>query len=176
MNISNQLSRTNRILIIIAVMSATLMQTLDMTIINVALPNMQGSLAARPDEITWILTSFLVSSAIFMPLTGYFADILGQKNYLLISIIGFIISSALCGISTNIAQIVIFRLLQGAAGAALIPLSQTIMSDIFPEQERGKQWQFGGSELWWDQFLALLWVGLSLKYLLGDGIFILTYR
>ena len=80
MNIHNQLSPTNRWLIIIAVMTATLMQTLDMTIINVALPQMQGSLAARPDEITWILTSFLVSSAIFMPLTGYFTDRLGQKK------------------------------------------------------------------------------------------------
>lgn len=138
MNISNQLPRTTQVFIIIAIMAATLMQTLDMTIINVALSSMQGSLAAKPDEITWVLTSFLVSSAIFMPLTGYFADTLGQKKYLLISIVGFVISSALCGISTNITQIVIFRLLQGTAGAALIPLSQTIMSDIFPEQDRGK--------------------------------------
>ncbi len=138
MNIHNQISTTTRLLIIIAIMSATLMQTLDMTIVNVALPNMQGSLAARPDEITWILTSFLVSSAIFMPLTGYFTDKLGQKKYLLASIIGFVISSALCGISTNITQIVIFRLLQGISGATLIPLSQTIMSNIFPEQDRGK--------------------------------------
>ncbi len=137
MNIHNQLSPTNRWLIIIAVMTATLMQTLDMTIINVALPQMQGSLAARPDEITWILTSFLVSSAIFMPLTGYFTDRLGQKKYLLLSIAGFVVSSGLCGISTNITQIVIFRLLQGACGAALIPLSQTIMANIYPDQDRG---------------------------------------
>lgn len=138
MNIHNQLSPIERLLIIIAVMSTTLMQTLDMTIINVALPPMQGSLAAKPDEITWVLTSYLVSSAIFMPLTGYFTDIFGQKKYLLISIIGFVISSALCGISVNITQIVIFRLLQGISGASLIPLSQTIMANIFPEQDRGK--------------------------------------
>ena len=128
----------NRILIIISVMTATLMQALDMTIINVALPHMQGSLSARPDSITWILTSYMVASAIFMPLTGYFTDILGQKKYLMISIGGFVVSSALCGISVNITQIVIFRLLQGIFGAAIVPLSQIIMANLFSDQDRGK--------------------------------------
>lgn len=128
----------NRILIIAPIMIASLMQALDMTIVNVALPHMQGSLSARPDEITWILTSYMVASAIFMPLTGYFSDVLGQKKYLMLSISGFIIASALCGISTTIKQIVMFRLLQGMFGASIVPLSQTIMTNLFANEDRGK--------------------------------------
>ncbi|MGD0465779.1 MAG: DHA2 family efflux MFS transporter permease subunit [Gammaproteobacteria bacterium] len=128
----------NRILIVISIMAATLMQALDTTIINVALPHMQGSLSAKPDQITWILTSYMVASAIFMPLTGYFTDILGQKKYLMISIGGFVIFSALCGLSINITQIVVFRLLQGIFGAAIVPLSQTIMTNLFSDADRGK--------------------------------------
>ncbi len=126
-----------RWLIVVAVMSATLMQVLDTTIVNVALPHMQGSLSATPDEVTWILTSYLVSSAIFMPLTGYFTDRLGRKKYLLLSIAGFVIASVLCGAATSMLEIVLFRLLQGIFGAALVPLSQAIMADIFPVEERG---------------------------------------
>lgn len=126
-----------RLLITIAVMSASLIQVLDMTIVNVALPHMQGSLAATSDQITWVLTSYLVASAIFMPLTGYFRDRLGQKKYLLFSIAGFVLASALCGVAGNLMQLVLFRLLQGISGAALVPLSQSIIVDIFPENERG---------------------------------------
>lgn len=128
----------DRLLITIVVMSATLMQVIDTTIVNVALPHMQGSLSASPDEITWTLTSYLVSAAIFMPLTGYFSDRLGRKNYLMISIIGFTIASVLCGASMSLTQIVGFRLLQGMFGAALVPLSQAILTDIFPPEDRGK--------------------------------------
>lgn len=128
----------DRLLITIVVMSATLMQVIDTTIVNVALPHMQGSLSASPDEITWTLTSYLVSAAIFMPLTGYFADRLGRKNYLIISIIGFTVASILCGASMTLTQMVTCRLLQGIFGAALVPLSQAILTDIFPPEERGK--------------------------------------
>lgn len=131
-------SALDRGLITIAVMTATLMQVLDTTIVNVALPTMQGSLSATPDEITWILTSYLVSSAIFMPLTGYFTDILGRKNYLLLSIFGFVVASGLCGAATSISAMVVFRLLQGIFGAALVPLSQAILADVYPPEERGK--------------------------------------
>jgi DHA2 family multidrug resistance protein len=130
--------RAQRVLITIAVMSATVMQVLDMTIVNVALPHMQGELNAAPDQITWVLTSYLVASAIFMPLTGYFADRFGQKNFLLVSILGFVIASTLCGIATNLPEMVVFRLLQGVFGAALVPLSQSIMVDTFPVQQRGR--------------------------------------
>ncbi|HEX6633864.1 MAG TPA: DHA2 family efflux MFS transporter permease subunit [Usitatibacter sp.] len=127
-----------RLMITLAVMSATLIQVLDTTIVNVALPHMAGQLGATIDQISWVLTSYLVSSAIVMPLTGYFADTLGRKKFLLISISGFVAASALCGIAQNLAEIVLFRLLQGVFGAALVPLSQAIMTDAYPPEERGK--------------------------------------
>lgn len=132
-----QFTPYSRALITIAVMSATLMQVLDTTIVNVALPHMEGSLGTTSDEISWVLTSYLVASAILMPLTGYFTDRLGQKKYLLISISGFVIASILCGAAESIGQIVFFRLLQGVFGAALVPLSQAILTDIYPPEERG---------------------------------------
>jgi DHA2 family multidrug resistance protein len=129
---------TERLMITFAVMSATLIQVLDTTIVNVALPHMAGELGASTDQISWVLTSYLVSSAIVMPLTGYFADIVGRKRFLLISITGFVIASALCGIAQNLVEIVAFRLLQGVFGASLVPLSQAIMGDAYPLHERGK--------------------------------------
>lgn len=144
MMVDNTLSPMTRFLITVAVMSATLIQVLDTTIVNVALPHMEGSLATTPDQITWVLTSYLVASAIFMPLTGFFTDRLGQKNYLLISIGGFVMASALCGAAANLTELVLFRLLQGIFGAGLVPLSQAIMADIFPAEERGKAMAFWG--------------------------------
>lgn len=135
----------NRWLIIITVMSATLMQALDTTIVNVALPHMQGALSASSDQISWTLTSYLVASGIFMPLTGYFADRLGQKNYLQISIIGFTVASALCGASETLVQMIFFRLLQGAFGAALVPLSQAILSEVHSRKEQGKAMAIWGA-------------------------------
>jgi DHA2 family multidrug resistance protein len=125
-------------MITLAVMSATLIQVLDTTIVNVALPHMQGELGATSDQISWVLTSYLVASAICMPLTGYFADVLGRKRFLLMCIGGFVVASALCGIAQGVGEIVVFRLLQGIFGAALVPLSQAIMSDAYPPEERGK--------------------------------------
>ena len=130
-------SKGDRLLITFAVMSATLIQVLDTTIVNVALPHMQGQLGATTDQISWVLTSYLVASGIFMPLTGYFSDVWGRKRYLLVSIAGFVLASALCGISQSVGQIVGFRLLQGVFGAALVPLSQAIMADAYPLEERG---------------------------------------
>ncbi len=128
----------SRLLITVAVMSATVMQVLDTTIVNVALPQMQGQLGATPDQISWVLTSYMVASGIFMPLTGYFTDRMGQKRYLLLSIAGFTIASAMCGLSTNLLELVLFRLLQGVFGAALVPLSQSIMVRTYPLEERGR--------------------------------------
>ena len=124
--------------ITLAVMSATLIQVLDTTIVNVALPHMQGELGATSDQSAWVLTSYLISSAICMPLTGYFSDVLGRKRYLLICISGFVVASALCGISRTLFEIVVFRMLQGVFGAGLVPLSQTIMADAYPVNERGR--------------------------------------
>jgi len=131
-------STPSRFIISVAVMSATVMQVLDTTIVNVALPQMQGQLSATPDQISWVLTSYLVASGIFMPLTGYFSDRLGQKRYLLISIAGFVVSSVLCGLSTSLAEVVFFRLLQGVFGASLVPLSQSVMVQTYPLAERGR--------------------------------------
>ncbi len=130
--------RGQRLLITVAVMSATVMQVLDTTIVNVALPHMQGALSATPDQISWVLTSYIVSSGIFMPLTGYFSDRMGVRRYLAVSIVGFVAASMLCGLASNLTEIVFFRLAQGVAGAALVPLSQSVMVHTFPLHERGK--------------------------------------
>ncbi len=135
---STVVDNRKRLLITISVMAATVMQVLDTTIVNVALPDMQGTFSATPDQISWVLTSYLVASAIFMPLTGFFTDVVGRKKYLFMSILGFTLTSALCGIAQNLDEIVIFRLLQGVFGAALVPLSQAIMVSTYPPAERGK--------------------------------------
>jgi MFS transporter, DHA2 family, multidrug resistance protein len=136
----------NRVLTGIAVMAATIMQVLDTTIINVALPNMAGQLDATPDNISWVLTSYLIASAIIMPLTGFITDRIGQKRFLMISIAGFVVASALCGMAATLTQMVFFRFMQGVFGAALVPLSQSIMLQIFPGEQRGKAmaiWSMG---------------------------------
>src|SRR3954468_23309936 len=124
-------AKQSRALMTIAVMSATFMQVLDTTIVNVALPHMAGELSATPDQISWVLTSYLVASGILMPLTGYLTDRWGQRQLLLVSIFGFVITSGFCGVATNLAEIVTFRVLQGLFGASLIPLSQSIMLQAF---------------------------------------------
>lgn len=128
----------NRAMVVVAVMSATLMQMLDTTIVNVALPQMQGQLGTTSSEISWVLTSYIVAASIFMPLTGYFADRLGQRRYLIMATMGFVISSVLCGLSFSLSEIVFFRIAQGISGAALAPLSQAIMTSLYKPEERGK--------------------------------------
>jgi len=128
----------SRFWISVAVMSATVMQVLDLTIINVSLPHMSGELGATPDSISWVLTSYMMAQAVFMPLTGYFSDRFGRKRYLLVSIAGFVIASGLCGIAQDLPEMVLFRLLQGMFGASIIPLSQATMAAIFPFEARGR--------------------------------------
>lgn len=132
------MNSSQRFFLTVAVMASTVMQVLDTTIVNVALPQMQGELGATPDQISWVLTSYLVASAIMMPLTGFFSDRLGRKKYLLISISGFVVASMLCGIAQNLTEIVLFRMLQGMFGAALVPLAQAIMVDTYPLEDRPK--------------------------------------
>ncbi|WNO54499.1 DHA2 family efflux MFS transporter permease subunit [Stakelama saccharophila] len=120
-----------------SVMAAALMNSLDMTIANVALPHMQGSVSASTDQITWVLTSYIVAAAIMTPLTGWLAGQFGRKRLMLISIIGFTIASGLCGIATSLGELVGFRLMQGIFGAALIPMSQAILLDINPPENHG---------------------------------------
>lgn len=141
---ASEISPRQRFFLTVAVMASTVMQVLDTTIVNVALPQMQGELGASPDQISWVLTSYLVASAIMMPLTGFFSDRLGRKKYLLISISGFVLVSMLCGIAQNITEIVLFRILQGLFGAALVPLSQAVMVDTWPLKERAKAMSIWG--------------------------------
>jgi len=130
--------KSTRYLITLVVMAAAVMQILDTTIVTVALPHMQGSLGANADQISWVLTSYLISSGIFMPLTGYLTDRFGQKTYLIVSIIGFTIASMLCGLSVSLNEVLLFRLAQGVAGAGLVPSAQSILINIYPVEERGQ--------------------------------------
>ena len=127
----------NRPMITLAIMLATIMQTLDSTIANVALPHMQGSLSASQDQITWVLTSYIVAAAIATPLSGWMCDRFSVRNVFLVSILGFTVASALCGISMTLGEIVAARLLQGVFGAALVPLSQAVLLDINPREKQG---------------------------------------
>ncbi|GAO38744.1 putative multidrug efflux pump membrane protein EmrB [Sphingomonas changbaiensis NBRC 104936] len=120
-----------------SVMAATVMNSLDSTIANVALPHMQGSVAASADQITWVLTSYIIAAAICTPLTGWLAGRFGRKRLMLFSIVGFTIASGLCGIAVNLGELVGFRLLQGIFGAALVPMSQAILLDINPPERHG---------------------------------------
>lgn len=124
--------------ITISVMLATVMNSLDTTIANVALPHIQGSVSASADQITWVLTSYIVAATIMTPLTGFLSDRLGRKTVFLVSIAGFTVASMLCGIAGNLVEIVLFRLLQGLFGAALIPLSQAVLLDINPPEKHGQ--------------------------------------
>jgi DHA2 family multidrug resistance protein len=127
----------NRRMITLSIMAATIMQTLDGTIANVALPHMQGTLSASQDQIAWVLTAYIVAAAIATPLTGWLVDRFGQKRVFLASVIGFTIASALCGISSSLTEIVAARLLQGVFGAALVPMSQMVLMDINPPEKQG---------------------------------------
>ena len=117
--------------------NASIIQALDGTIANVALPHMQGNLSASQDQITWVLTSFILASAITMPLTGWLCDRFGRKNVFLASIAGFTIASVLCGIAGSLTEIVLARFIQGIFGAALVPLSQAVLLDINPREKHG---------------------------------------
>ncbi len=137
-NIPLAVTGLTRWLIVVSVMLVAIIEVLDMTIVNVALSPMMGALGATQDQITWVLTSYIVSAAIVMPLTGYLVEVVGRKRLLLINIIGFMGASLLCGLSHSLTQIVVFRILQGIFGASLIPLSQYILLDTFLPEERGK--------------------------------------
>ncbi len=128
----------NRGAITATVICACIMQGLDTTIVNVCLPHIQGSMSAAQDQISWVLTSYIVSSAIMMPLTGWLAGRFGVKYIFLASIIGFTIASALCGAATSLTQLVLFRMLQGICSAGLVPLGQATLFTIYPQEKHGQ--------------------------------------
>ena len=130
-------SRAMRAVISATIMLATILQALDSTIAAVALPDMQGTFSSTQDQVAWVLTSYIVASAIMTPMAGYLGDRLGRKNLYLIAVSGFIITSMMCGLATSIEQMVLFRFLQGCFGAPLVPLAQATMLDIFPPSQTG---------------------------------------
>jgi MFS transporter, DHA2 family, multidrug resistance protein len=127
---------THKWLIATAVMLGTMLEMIDTSIINVSLPHMQGSFSAGIDEITWVLTSYLLANGIMIPMTGWISSRFGRKRYFLTSVVTFVIASALCGAAGSLRQMVLFRVLQGLAGAAMVPSSQAIMMETFPPQEQ----------------------------------------
>ncbi len=131
-------------IVAIAVMFATFMEVLDTTVVNVSLPHIAGSLSATIDESTWVLTSYLVANAIVLPLTGWLARTFGRKRLLMTSVTGFTLSSLLCGLAPSLPLLVAFRLIQGATGGAMQPLSQAVLLEAFPPHERGKAMGFWG--------------------------------
>jgi DHA2 family multidrug resistance protein len=137
-------STPQRALITICLMIATLMQALDSTIANVALPYMQGSLSASYDQITWVLTSYVVMAAIMTAPVGWLAGRFGRKNLFIACLAGFTATSMLCGIAGSLSEMVVYRMLQGAFGAALVPLSQATLLDIYPAEQRGSAMSIWG--------------------------------
>jgi DHA2 family multidrug resistance protein len=128
----------HRVLITLSVMLASIMQALDNTIANVALPRIQGSLSATQDQMAWVLTSYIIAAAIMTPLSGWLAGQIGRKRVFLFSVVGFTVASALCGLAQSLPEIVLARLFQGLCGAALIPMSQAVLLDINPPERHAK--------------------------------------
>src|SRR6202142_56541 len=133
----HEFSSTRKWIIAFSVMLGTVLEILDSSIVNVSLPHMQGSFSASVDEVTWVVTSYLVANGIMIPLTGWISSRFGRKRYFMASVVAFVIASGLCGAARTLVEMVIFRLIQGAAGAAMIPSSQAIMMETFPPEEQG---------------------------------------
>jgi DHA2 family multidrug resistance protein len=148
------LPNLRRTLVTVCAMTATIMQALDTTIANVALPYMQGSLSASLDQINWVLTSYIVAAAIMTAPIGWLADRFGRKKLFIVCVAGFTVASFLCALAQNIEEMVLFRLLQGMAGAALVPLSQSVLLDAYSVEERG-------------QAMAIWGIGVMLGPILG---------
>jgi len=145
------------IALVIAVVLTAVLEVLDMTIVNVSIPHMLGTFAATPDQITWVLTSYIVAAAVVMPLTGYLSTWLGRRRLLLLAITGFLVSSALCGMAWSLESMVVFRLAQGVFGAPLVPLSQGILLDAFPRERHG-------------QALAIFGMGIMVAPVIGPAL------
>src|SRR5690606_5864260 len=128
----------NRPLLTLGLILSTFMAALDTTVANIALPHMQGSLSASPEQITWVITSYIVASAITIPVSGWLAARFGLKPMLLVCIAGFTFTSVLCGLATSLPEIVLFRALQGVMAAPLMPLTQAVLFNINPPERHGR--------------------------------------
>ena len=143
--------------LVMAVVMTAVLEVLDTTIVNVAVPRMLGAFAARPDQIAWVLTSYIVASAVVMPLTGYLSRWLSRRRLLFVAISGFVFFSALSGMAWSLQSMVLFRIAQGVFGASLVPLSQGILLDTFPRERHG-------------QALAVFGLGIMVAPLVGPAL------
>jgi DHA2 family multidrug resistance protein len=141
---SNLAEDINPWIIAISVMLSTFMEVLDTTVVNVSLPHIAGSLSASVDEATWALTSYLVANAIILPITGWLSNQLGRKRLLMVAVTGFTAASFLCGLAPSLSALIMFRVVQGACGGALQPISQAVLLESFPPEDRGKAMAFWG--------------------------------
>lgn len=128
---------TRRYLVVAGVMLAALLQTVDLTIVNVALPTIQGNLGATVDQATWVLTGYVIANVVVIPLTPWLQLRFGRKNYFLVSIAGFTIASFLCGLATSLFALILFRVVQGAFGGGLLAVAQVVLRDTFPPEQLG---------------------------------------
>ena len=177
-----------RLLVTIFTILATLMQSLDSTIANVALPYMQGTMSASQDEINWVLTSYIVAAAIMTAPTGFLAARFGRTRLFVTAVVGFTVASALCGVAESLGEIVLFRVMQGMFGAALVPLSQSVMYELYPPEQRAKAmglWTMGvmmgpicGPNLggWLTEKYSWLWVFyINVPFVIVKAIGLLTF-
>src|SRR5574338_1257685 len=139
---AEQHRQVNPWIVAIAVMFGTFMEVLDTTVVNVSLPHIAATMSATIDEATWTVTSYLVANAIILPMTGWLAATFGRKRLLMLSVVGFTASSFLCGLAPSLAMLIVFRVMQGATGGALQPLSQAVLLEAFAPQDRGKAMGF----------------------------------
>ncbi|MDY0871995.1 DHA2 family efflux MFS transporter permease subunit [Dongia rigui] len=167
-------AKSSPMLITFSVMLATIMQALDTTIANVALPHMQGTLSATQDQISWVLTSYIVAAGIMTPATGFLSQRFGRKRLFVWSVIGFTLASLLCGAAFTLNQIVLYRLLQGVFGAALVPLSQAILLDTFPREQHGKAMAMWGVGVMIGPILGPTLGGLLTEYYNWRWVFLIN--
>jgi DHA2 family multidrug resistance protein len=121
--------------LVVGVMLVATLEVLDVTVVNIALPHIMGSFGATPDQVTWMITSYLIATVIVMPLTGYFVSRYGRQRTMLVGVVGFTVTSLACGLSWSLTSMVVFRFLQGAFGAVLVPISQSILLNAYPREK-----------------------------------------
>src|SRR6266480_4409764 len=126
-----------RWLILLGLITAAIMEVLDTTIVNVSLPQMAGNLGATTQEIAWVSTGYILSNVVVLPMTAFFTATFGRKNYLTFSIIVFVVASFLCGTSNSLGELILWRVVQGAGGAALLSTAQATLRQIFPREQQG---------------------------------------
>ncbi len=157
-------ARGNELLVTVSIMLATIMQVLDTTIANVALPHMQGSLSASSTQVTWVLTSYIVASAIMTLPVGYLSQRFGRRHLLIWSVSGFTLSSVLCGQASTLTEMIFWRISQGVFGAALAPLSQATLLDTFPREKHAAAMSAWGMGIMLGPILGPTLGGLLTEY------------